>query len=691
MVIATGISSVVTQLLIIREFLAQFQGNEFVIALILFNWLILGGIGTLLARWITQRFWGATVNRLGGLSLVLAGLSVVQILAVRGLRDVLFIHGSSVGFYPTLAYTFLTIAPYCLVLGFVLPYSLFAIRTENPDYPGTRIYMIDNLGDVSGGALFSFVLVFLVTPLKAVFLANLPLLAATYLLFTPSARYHPVVLLGTGLTFAILVAGLLLEPSSLAPSEGKLVYYSESRYGRIEVHQDQEQFTLFVNGNPLYGNQNLSMAEEAIHYPLAQLARTRNILLISAEGGMLAELEKYRPESVDYVELDPRLADVQFRFGLIKRISGLKVVHQDGRAYLSDSNNTYDAIIVSLGEPDTFQINRFFTDRFFALAKRHLTPEGVLSFSMKGFDNYLAEPQRQKLSSLYNTVSDYFDRVLLLPGQKIFFLCSAQPFNIDIPLLLDQKNIRTRYIKGYYYGNLTRERIDRLNHLMDRKTPKNSDYSPQLMRLIFQQWFAKFSASPTGFMAVLSVLCLFYLIRISAEEFVLFSTGWTVMGSEILVIFAFQIFFGYIYLQIGLIVTVFLAGLLPGAWFGERMRSRSKTTLAFADGLIIVLMGTLIVVLKQIGYDLPATFFLVFGFLISLICGFQFPVALWLRGGDAPAATRTFSADLIGAACGALVTNVVLIPYCGIIWAIAGLMGLKLCSLIVIFASYEES
>lgn len=691
MVIATGISSVVTQLLTIREFLAQFQGNEFVIALILFNWLILGGIGTLLARWITQRFWAATVDRLGGLSLILAGLSVVQILAVRCLRDVFFIHGSSVGFYPTLAYTFLTVAPYCLVLGFVLPYSLFAIRTADPDYPGTRIYIIDNLGDVSGGALFSFVLVFLVTPLKAAFLANLPLMAATYLLFTPSSRYRPAVLIGTALTFALLVAGLLLESSSLAPSQGKLVYYSESRYGRIEVHQDQEQVTLFVNGNPLYGNQNLSMAEEAIHYPMAQLAQTANILLISAEGGMLAELEKYRPESVDYVELDPRLAEVQFRFGLLKRIPGLKVIHQDGRAYLSDSNKAYDAIIVSLGEPDTFQINRFFTDRFFALAKRHLTPKGVLSFSMKGFDNYLAEPQRQKLSSLYNTVGDYFDRVLLLPGQKIFFLCSGEPFNMDIPRLLDQKKIQTRYIRGYYYGNLTRERIDRLNRLMDPKTPKNSDYSPQLMRLIFQQWFAKFSASPTGFMAILSVLCLIYLIRISAEEFVLFSTGWTVMGSEILVIFAFQIFFGYIYLQIGLIVTVFLAGLLPGAWFGERMRSRSKTTLAFADGLIMVLMGTLIVVLKQIGYDLPVTFFLVFGFVISLICGFQFPVALWLRGGDAPAATRTFSADLIGAACGTLVTNVVLIPYCGIIWAAAGLIGLKLCSLIVISASHEES
>ena len=681
-VIATGISSVVTQLLIIREFLAQFQGNEFVIALILFNWLILGGIGTLLARGVTKRLWKATVNRLGWLSLVLTGLPAVQILAIRHLRNVFFIHGTSIGFYPTFAFTFFTIAPYCLVLGFVLPYSLFVIRTENPDYPGTRIYIIDNLGDVSGGALFSFVLVFLVTPLKAVFLANLPLLLTTYLLFRNSSRHGLSTYMGTGLTFVILVAGIFLEPSSLKPPEGKLVHYSESRYGRIEVRQDQEQFTLFVSGNPLYGNQNLSMAEETIHYPLAQLNQAKNILLISAQSGMMAELEKYKPASVDYAELDPQVADVQFRFGLIKRIPGLNVIHQDGRAYLAGSHKIYDSIIVNLGEPDTFQINRFFTDRFFALARSHLTKHGVLSFAMKGYDNYLAEPQRQKLSSLYNTVTDYFDHVLLLPGQKIFFLCSSQTLSTDIPALLIKKGIHTRYIRGYFYGNLTRERIERLNALIDPTAPKNRDDSPRLMRLMFMQWFAKFDSSPTGFIAVLTILCLIYLMRISAEEFVLFSTGFTVMGSEILVIFAFQIFFGYIYLQIGMIVTVFLAGLLPGAWFGDRLRYRSKQTLAFADGLLIALMGLLILAL-QYGDRLPVIFFLVFGFVVSLICGFQFPVALYLRGGDAPAVTRTFSADLIGAAFGTLVISVLLIPYCGIIWAATGLIGIKLCSLIV--------
>lgn len=690
MVIATGISSVVTQLLIIREFLAQFQGNEFIIALILFNWLILGGIGTILSRWITRDLWVATATRLGWLSLVLAGLPAVQILAIRYLRDVFFIHGSSIGFYPILIYSFLIVAPYCLMIGFVLPYSLFVIRAEKADYPGARIYIIDNLGDVSGGALFSFALVFWVSPMTAVFLANLPLLLSACLLFHHSFRRRLYVYFGAGATFALLVAGMFLEPSSLFRPEGKLVYYSESRFGRIEVLQDQEQFTLFVGGSPLFSSQNLNMAEETIHYPLAQVDAAQNILLISAEGGMMTELEKYRPTSIDYVELDPKVAEVEFRFGLIKKIPGLKVIHQDGRAYLEKSNKIYDAIIVNLSEPDTFQVNRFFTDRFFALAKRHLARYGILSFAMKGFDNYLAEPQRQKLSSLYNTVNEYFNHVMLLPGQKIFFLCSSQPISTDIPKLLDQKDISTRYIKGYYYGNLTPERIERLNTLIDPKTPKNRDNVPQLMRLMFLQWFAKFSTSPTGFILVLVLFCVVYLFCIHVEEFVLFSTGFTVMGSEILVIFAFQIFFGYIYFQIGLIVTVFLAGLLPGAWFGDRFRKRSKQTLMFTDGLMMVLMGLLIVALKQIGPHLPVIFYLVFGFSVSLICGFQFPVALYLRGGDAPAMTRIFSADLIGAAFGTLMTNVVLIPYFGIIWTAAGLIGLKILSSMVILASHEK-
>ena len=686
-VIATGISSVVTQLLTIREFLTQFQGNEIVIALILFNWLILGGLGTLLARVVTGRFRQASAVRLAWISLMLGGLGILQLLAIRQLRDLVFIHGSSVGYYPTWLFTFFIIAPYCLLLGFVLPYSLFVIRTDNANYPGARIYISDNMGDITGGALFSFALVYLVSPLQAILLAHLPLLGAVYLLFPVSHRHRPSVFLSIGLLIGIFATGVILEKKTLTTPEGQLVYYRESRYGRIEVHKDQEQHTLFEDGVPVFSSQNLSLAEEIIHYPLAGLYPLNQVLLISAQGGVMAELKKYQFKTVDYVELDPAVTRAQFRFGMIENIPGLNVIHQDGRAYLSQTDKIYDAIIVNLPEPGTFQINRFYTSRFFELARKHLAAGGVLSFSMQGYDNYLAEPQRQKLSSLYNTVKAHFKNVLLLPGQKVFFLCRDKPLSVDIPAALERRKIATDYISGFFYGNLTPARIEYLNQRLDPSTPVNTDTSPYLMRLMFTQWFTKFQTSPLGFFLVLAILSIVYLMKISREEYVLFSSGCMAMGSEILVIFAFQIYFGYIYLQIGIIITVFLAGLLPGAWLANRLQQPDKQILVLTDGLLIAILVAFILALVGFTDRLPVSFYLLFGFAVSLACGFQFPVALFLKGSDNTAATRTFSADLMGAACGTLLTSVVLIPYIGILPAAGVLIGLKLVSLVLMWTS----
>jgi spermidine synthase len=684
-VLATGISSVVTQLLTIREFLTQFQGNEIVIALILFNWLILGGLGPLLARVTTRRFQHATAVSLAWMSMVLGGLAMLQIHAIRHLRDIVFIHGSSVGFYPTWLFTFLIIAPYCLLLGVVLPYSLFVIRVEHLDYPAARIYITDNIGDITGGALFSFVLVFLVSPLQAILLAHLPLFGAIYLLFPVSRRRRPPVILSLGLLAAVFVTGVILEERSLTPAEGQLTYYRETRYGRITVHKDQEQHTLFEDGVPVFSSQNQSLAEEIIHYPLAGLYPADHVLLISAQGGVMGELKKYHIKTVDYIEIDPAVTDVQFRFGLIDTIPGLNIIHQDGRAYLSQTSKIYDAIIVNLPEPGTFQINRFYTHRFFELAKKHLSPGGVLSFSMQGYDNYLAEPQRQKLSSLFNTVNAHFKNIVLLPGQKVFFLCSDGPLTVDIPAALERKNIATAYISGFFYGNLTPQRIQYLNQGMDPSTPMNSDTAPHLMGLMFSQWFAKFQTSPLVFFLILAILATAYLLKISREEYVLFSTGCMTMGSEILVIFAFQIYFGYIYLQIGIIITVFLAGLMPGAWLGNKLQRPDKQALVLTDVLLIAVLVLFIIAMVGFADRLPVSFYLFFGFTVSLVCGFQFPVALFLKGSDNTAAARTFSADLMGAACGTVLTSVVLIPYLGILPAAGALIGLKLVSLVLMW------
>ncbi len=687
--VATGISSVVTQLLTIREFLVQFNGNEFVIALILFIWLALGGVGTLMAGLALKKLQKASITGLFCLSLTMAAMPPIQILAIRFFRDIFFIPGSSVGFYPTLLFIFFTVAPYSLFLGYALPYTLNLIRLVNPDYSGACLYMTDNLGDMLGGALFSFVLVFIVTPIQALGLSGLILFASCLFLLAKEAWLRFSTILFIFVTLSILILSCFLETISLTPYHGELVHYRESRFGRIEVHKDKEQFTLFVEGNPLFSTENISNAEEAIHYPLAQIKKADKILLISAQGGMISELEKYKPEIVDYVEIDPKVTSALFRFNLLEKKPWLNIIHKDGRAFLVESDKLYDAIIINLPEPETFQTNRFFTDGFFALARDHLASNGVLSFSIQGFDSYLAEPQRQKLSSLYNTVKDYFNHVVLLPGMRTFFLCSNVPMKTDIPYLLEQKMIPTSYISGYYHGNLTRQRISYLNKLVDHAALKNHDTSPYLMRVMFSQWFSKFSTSPKIFFITLAFLTSLYLFFIKKEEFVLFSTGFMTMGSEIMVIFAFQIFFGYIYFQIGIIVTVFLAGLLPGAWLGNRIKTRLKGTtgLAIIDGVLIFLVGLFVVLILQAGDRMPLIFLILFGFAVSMACGSQFPLALNLRGDKSSAAASFFSADLMGAACGTLITSVVMIPYLGIVWTAAGLICLKLASLTIVIMS----
>ena len=682
-VVATGISSVVTQLLLIREFLAVFHGNEFVIALILSTWLVLGGAGAWLAKIAAER-QRATAVQLGWLSLALVGGTPVLIFAIRGLRDVFFIHGTSVGFYPTLAYTAGTLAPYCLLVGFLLPYSLFALRAGQPRYPGAFVYMNDNLGDVAGGALFSFALVHLVTPLQAVLVANLPLLALGWHLAGAGRRFRPASLLAATAALGLLVAGVLGERRSLATGEAELVHYQESRHGRITVFKDREQYTLFSDGAPVLSTQSQAQAEEAVHFPLSQLEKTGDILLVSAVGGMLAEVEKYRPARVDYVELDPAMSAAQFTYGLLRRIPGLAVINEDGRRWLRRTERTYDAIIVSLREPETFQTNRFFTDRFFALAKSRLAPGGILSFGMEGFDSYLAEPERLKLSILAATVSRHFKHVLLLPGRSTVFLCRDEPLDPRIPQRLRERGVVADSISGYYEGDVTPERIAQLESLLLRGAPVNRDESPRLMRVMFAQWFAKFDTSPALFAAVLLALTLWYLSRLRRAELVLFTTGATAMGAEVLVIFAFQLYFGYIYLQIGLIVTVFLAGLLPGAWLGNRARERGRRVLLAADIFLILLLVGFVLALHQGGDRLPLAVYLAFGFSVSLACGSQFPVVLQLGGGGNPAAARAFSADLAGAACGTLATSVVLIPWLGLFPAALCLVGMKTASLLLV-------
>jgi predicted membrane-bound spermidine synthase len=85
---------------------------------------------------------------------------------------------------------------------------------------------------------------------------------------------------------------------------------------------------------------------------------------------------------------------------------------------------------------------------------------------------------------------------------------------------------------------------------------------------------------------------------------------------------------------------------------------------------------------------LPALFYYGSGFAISLVCGLQFPLVLSQSGDSSIGVARVFTADLVGAACGALVISTIMIPYLGLGGTASALVGIKMLSMLIIGERY---
>ena len=674
-IIGIGISSVTTQILTIREFLTQFHGNEITISLVIFCWLVLTGIGTFGVKF----FRTASLGTYLVLTLIIAVWPLFQVIGIRIFRELFFTHGVSPGFYPILFYILVAIAPYCLLTGFILPYAQKLFHSFHFPFESGDLYITDSIGDITGGMLFSFVLVYWLKPFAVIALTSSLLLLAVLFL---TGSFRKWVLMGLAIPLAAVFYGMALSPSletrSLENQYGNIAGYIESPLGRIVVSKEGPQYTFWESGLPLYSDSNVIDAEEKVHYPLSQLNRVENLLLVSGGlGETLAEIAKYRPARVDYVELDPALTRTALALGIIKTAPFVNIINTDARRYMKSAGTSYDAVILDLPEPDTFQINRFFTDEFFALAKRVLKKNGILSLSMNYSPNYLSDLRKKKLSILYHTAGSHFKNILVLPGEQACFLLSDGPLSAHIPERLQSKGILTAYIDGFFHGNVTEERIGQLREQLGQNKTINTDFNPKLMHLVFREWFTQHGTTPAYFIWSLAGLLLLYFIFMKKEEYILFSTGFTAMGLEMAIIFAFQIIYGYIYVAIGAIITAFLLGLLPGAMAGTKWKAGNGLKMGLSEAALLVLLVSFFSWSWWFKIPLHPAWFLTFCFVFSFFCGFQFPVATKMIGEDRSPAAGCLAADLCGAAVGALAVGTLLIPLWGMGAAILLLMLVK--------------
>jgi len=123
------------------------------------------------------------------IALVTALFPLIQIIAIRLFRDFIFIHGESPGLYPIFFFILTFSAPYAFLIGFILPYSLSIIKTMDTEFTVGELYITDNIGDITGGVLFSFVLVYFFSPFKIIAFTSFLLILVSLVLFISLKRY----------------------------------------------------------------------------------------------------------------------------------------------------------------------------------------------------------------------------------------------------------------------------------------------------------------------------------------------------------------------------------------------------------------------------------------------------------------------------------------------------------------------
>jgi len=725
-----GLTSMIGQIIIMRELIVVFYGNELSLGIILACWLFWVGFGSLaLGRLID--FIPSKEKLLSYLLLSISILIPLNIFFIRLIKSILKIQsGQIIGFAQMFSASFITLSITCALLGlaFILISKMAAKDNNMPSKQVAKIYLLEGFGASVGGLIYTFLLIKTYTPFQnALILGNLNLIVS--ILFNRNI---------TQLVYLIIFSTTVIFnwpkhidgfSRSLQVKPLKLVENADSIYGNIAVTKLANQYSFYENGTLMFTGGDLSTSEESVHYAMLEHKNPKKILLIGGgTGGSIAQILKHKPDSIDYVELDPLIISLSQKYLPSITSDLVNIIHMDGRMFVKDRASRlinsvrarpegpsrepsgYDVVILNLPDPYTASLNRFYSLEFFQEVKKILAPDGIFSFGLLSSQNYISPENAVYLSCIYNTLKKEFLDIKILPGDTMTFIATNSPglTTYDSGVLikrLKDRNIKTKFVREYYIPfKLDALRIKYVESAISKfkNTKLNTDFKPigYLYHAIL--WISFFDATRNllpyldminigvfiliAFVLFILVLLVQKLTMANLKFPVLISigaTGMSEIGFQVIVILAFQFIYGYMYYRIGLILTSFMIGLTLGSFFITRFIDRVENekelylkTQAWVCVYPIILAAALMVI-SRINQNMPhignmlQLVFAILPVIAGFIGGFQFPLAnkIWLEGSKDIGKTTglLYGIDLLGSCLGGLITGILLIPLLGII------------------------
>ncbi len=749
-IILIGFSAIASQIVLVRELLIVFYGNELSMAFMFAGWLIGGAIGGVSLGALSDKIKDR-VPVFCACQIALSAMLPISIMVIRFVRPILGINpGEIIPIYTIALSSLIILLPICATLGFM--FSL-ASRIYKPEsgMGASRIgevYALEAIGAMVGGAITGFILIRYISSIQTMGVLSFLLSGSAIILFRHigSSRYKIIARSIATAAFSLYIMLWLfngwqaIDKYSLDIEwrGSELLASKNSNFGNIVVTKKGGQFSFFDNGLRLYTVPDRPTAEEAAHFALLEHPNPKKVLLIGGgAGGLLGEIARHPVDRIDYVELDPLIIKMAKEYAggeSRSQLSGPKVsiIFEDGRRYIKRTAEKYDVIIINIGDPYTAGLNRFYTLEFFKEAMKVMNQGGVISFGLSASESYIGEELADFLRSIYATLSRVFPDVKVIPGETAYFLASNSKdiLTYDYKLLMQRAKSRALelvYVREYYLSSRMSPELITYTENVIRDSGKiriNRDFKPSAYYYGIIAWAKRFKDSSlvTALKSIdekliLSVIVLVYIAilviglgqlarrRLFKDAAILsiLVNGFSQMSFQIILLLAFQMIYGYMFYKLGIILAAFMAGIGLGGWLGSKRllpgnAVKDKYTLiALQCGLClypVVLLGALKYLSiwrgEMIGWIGANIIFFLLPFVSGLLGGYIFPtvsaLSLNAEGDRGRTAGLNYGIDLFGSCAGAVLTGVFLIPVLGIPDTCLAISALNFKVLLVLIA-----
>ena len=698
-----GLVSILGQVALLRELGVASYGIELILILAMSVWMLGTGIGALVGKFIKSEYSHAIpLGWLAG-----AILFPLELLFVRSLRIIFGgVPGSFLPFGPQMLGILITALPPGLLMG--LLFQQCARKSTAAGGTLASAYAIESMGSVIGGILSALLLYWNFSNLGAIIGCGL-LCAGSGVKDKDKAKVKAktrggsffILTLALTLAFIFCLTDLRSIDLGLTRwSHPNLVDSRDSPYGRVTITKLEGQYSIFENDALSFETEGTT-AEEFAHLTALQRPAPKTVLILGGGiDGTALEILKYRPKSVVYVELNRAVIELAFKYFPDSLTTPLKsqpvsLSFSDPRRYLLGAPR-FDLILVGMPEPASLQANRFYTQEFFSLCAQHLEPSGVLGFRQPSAENYWTPALLTRNASIYGALKTAFADAVVLPGTMNIFIASNASLPHDPESIIsnfDALQLKTRLISPAYIRYLyTNDRFFWINRtLHETQAPVNSDDRPICFRWTVLIWLSKFFPRLfygldkwiVGALAVL-LLSIFAVVFVSLKArsdiprkvVSVGLAGFAGMALETALIFHYQTKCGALFRDLGLLITLFMAGLALGAAMVNRARSLKVVRIIVVGMPLAVLLIYAGLKSEVIGGLIPVGTALTFaGFFVAAVishasrAGISEPVRI---------ISPLYAADLIGGCIGGIVGSLWLIPEVGITLTMVGSVAVAL-------------